>query len=364
MDDAKVFADRDISVGMDGIHIEGILRMNNATIDGEFRVCGARVDGQVQLLELEVLSRRQAVSFEGTIVGGSIHVTPRHLHGQLDFIDMTAPRLVVGPGKTSVGVGSYEVLADRAKIDVLKVEANEFGRIYLRLTDSILDRMDVNLPAQVTVDSAAGVKIAIISGPLLQQADAVETIVSFSDYVPRTYFLEQPWTAFADALANSGKPDVATRLRYKAAARATSVTSMPTRWIRTIYGALVGHGYYPLFSLGWIVVVFLVAWLTSSLSVTHFAPADWRFVTQWLDFNSGESLVDQVRMDSESGYPAFSPFLFALETAIPAATVGQSSQWIVYGSPVLGLWFAVLRAASWVLAALFLAGLTGILRRR
>ncbi|GAA1267415.1 hypothetical protein GCM10009589_20680 [Arthrobacter pascens] len=61
-------------------------------------------------------------------------------------------------------------------------------------------------------------------------------------------------------------------------------------------------------------------------------------------------------------YLPFSPGLFAVDTAIPAAATGQADAWRISGTPWLQGTFAAIRGLAWLLAALLLAGLTGLLR--
>ncbi|WP_158253026.1 hypothetical protein [Cryobacterium sp. Y62] len=55
--------------------------------------------------------------------------------------------------------------------------------------------------------------------------------------------------------------------------------------------------------------------------------------------------------------------MFALDTALPSATTGQSAAWQITGNTWFAILFAAIKGISWILTALLLAGVTGLLRK-
>jgi hypothetical protein len=59
--------------------------------------------------------------------------------------------------------------------------------------------------------------------------------------------------------------------------------------------------------------------------------------------------------------------LYAFDNALPGESIGQAAQWTANGAQGVNSWIPYtlggLKIASWILVALLLAGVTGLLRK-
>jgi hypothetical protein len=78
-----------------------------------------------------------------------------------------------------------------------------------------------------------------------------------------------------------------------------------------------------------------------------------------------DPLTANVSCELYPDYPCFDSFSYALTGVIPAATGNLRPDWAIAASaPVmLTLGLPILRVLAWVLTALLLAGVTGLLRK-
>ena len=184
----------------------------------------------------------------------------------------------------------------------------------------------------------------------------------------------QPWLELASFYDRIGQPSDARWMRYRSAVRTTghgSRWSKPGRWL---YRITTGHGYYaaPL-TLGWLLAIFLTAWAIAASHPDDFTTATTAAIRQ--------DVVDQQKAAGVASpppvpgrvpasawndawdTPQFQPWTYALSTAVPTTSSATSQPW----TPRTG-WLsavlAVLRALSWIFTALFLAGITGLLRKQ
>jgi hypothetical protein len=183
----------------------------------------------------------------------------------------------------------------------------------------------------------------------------------------------QPWYALADVYERNGNPAAARRLRCSAANRITRQSPLPTKIIRRVYWASVGNGYYPLLAILWLPVVVAIAWGIVSHNREDIVPAHaTEAVTAVKDHaaHTGTTADRWLPVTAETpcevlhpGYPCMSSFTFAVNSVLPPAG-STNGNWVVAPNAklVLVLGLPALTLLSWALAALLLAGVTGLLR--
>lgn len=64
-----------------------------------------------------------------------------------------------------------------------------------------------------------------------------------------------------------------------------------------------------------------------------------------------------------SNYPPFSPPLYALDSALPSTTGGQTGAWRLTSTGWIPVVLNILKIIAWISSALLLAGVTGLLRK-
>ncbi len=142
-------------------------------------------------------------------------------------------------------------------------------------------------------------------------------------------------------------------------------------WLRAkacILRITIGYGVYPL--RVWEALAFLVALGFSLFHLGYFRGA----MTPVASSAAGQTayLFFKSHGRRPDGYPAFNSLAYSVENTIQVLRLGQSRYWAPDPSPPTGRpfpaflrwfrWFQIV--AGWVLVALFLAGVTGIARRR
>jgi hypothetical protein len=142
--------------------------------------------------------------------------------------------------------------------------------------------------------------------------------------------------------------------------------------IRYVYGALVGYGYYPLVAAVWLILALVV---TIGVVTTHgedFAPtasnkAAWKITPapgDWVPPITGGTPCYQLKDPST----CLNPVLWSFDNVLPGTlATGQAAQWTANGAQGLNQWLpytlGALKLFSWILVALLLAGVTGLLRK-
>lgn len=197
--------------------------------------------------------------------------------------------------------------------------------------------------------------------------DWLDTIDQPSLDGSRPIFASQPWHELAEIYDQIGQPEDARWLRYNAARRTTRVAPWPSKVARLPYAAFVGYGYYPLFVVGWLAALWLAVFVLCSTNASAFTPSQPNASIVAVDRNGQGDGPERVRVTGASprpaDYPPFDPALFAVDTAVPAVPTGQSTAWRVTGNTWLPGVLAAVKALAWVLTALLLAGVTGLLRK-
>ncbi|UAL31437.1 hypothetical protein K8W59_08360 [Nocardioides rotundus] len=307
-----------VSLSVKSLGAAADLDLRDITALGALRIRGSRIDGNLDL---------SAAGLAGTPV--SLHVEHSVVRDEFN--------LRIAPEGAPVRLGPFEVGA-------------------LRLPGAgqrpVLD-----------VDSPPGWRIGVLAGPVSADPDVLDDWLA-----PVTS--PQPREEIATVIARTGHEDAARRLRYLSAARSSARLGLPGRALRWVYRVSAGYGYYPWRALGWLVVVFAAAWMIAFTQRTEFTTPSTPVVREaivrndpgMLEGGQPPAVVRSGQWRAGWDVAQFHPAGYAATVAVPAAAVTTSTQW----SPPAG-WAAVtlsvLKGAAWVLTALLLAALTGLLRK-
>jgi uncharacterized protein YjbI with pentapeptide repeats len=332
-------------------HIDGQLHMGGAKLNAPdgcaLCLSGAEITGNVVLAELEAAGHVEA-SFSH--VAGALDLRRAKLDNPggnaLDLSAATLGILVLDDAFTAEGRTDLS----HASIHVLSV-----GR----------EKPAHGLPP---LSGAQGWTLGTVLGFLRTDRKSARAWLDTIDTVPRTggrkEFAAQPWKEIAKIYDQIGQPEDARRLRFWAARRTTRVAPWTSKLVRWPYATLVGYGYYPLIVLGWLAALWLTVLVMCCLHAQAFTPTDSRASTVTVTTNNRS---DEVRVTGATApppnYPRFDAGLFAVDTAIPAAETGQANAWRVTENTWLPSVFAAVKGFAWLLTALLLAGITGILRK-
>ena len=121
----------------------------------------------------------------------------------------------------------------------------------------------------------------------------------------------------------------------------------------------VGYGYKPFRVIWWMVGIFVLGCITFRFGGGYMRRAQ---VSAADSVSVSAKAEKSASSPAEVSYPPFCPFLYSLDVFVPLLQLHQTKYWLP-GSWLLWSYFALHSLAGWVLTALFLAALTGLLRK-
>ena len=406
---------------LDGAYIGGGAFLNEFKAEGEVRAIDASIRGTLDLTKTQLINpTEKALYIDRAEIGGSIILEDALTEGEICALGvrvrsqlvLTRAKLtningkvlsldrtnIVGCAFLDKLVASGEIRAPGAHIGsplVLKgAKINNPGRTALDLSGATLDELTLddaltvagrtNLsfvsiriltagskpPRQglLPLSSAHGWKLGTVNGFLRTDRRSAKAWLDTIDTQPVTgrqkNFSSQPWKELARIYDEIGQPEDGRRLRFWAACKTTRVAPWPSKLYRWPYAVLVGYGYYPLIVLLWLTALWLTVLILCSVNAPAFSPSDPRFGTFTITTHGRPEVVRVTGATPQAdNYPSFNPGLFAVDTAIPAADTGQSTAWRVTANTWLPSVFAAIKGIAWLLTALLLTGITGLLRK-
>lgn len=340
--------------------IKGNAYLGGLEAKGEIRADGLHVEGQLDMQRANLsnphgdalnLSRAEVGdTFMGWMeVEGLVRATGTHFSGRLD---LSGARLSKSGRPVQHRLMDFDALyLGGANVDLLLFDTATKVEGLTDLSYATIGILVVGETQPVDglprLSSAQGWTLGTFHGFLrTDRKEAREWLdtITISPLGGRQEFASQPWKELAKIYDQIGQPEDARRLRFWAARRTTRFAPWPSKLVRWPYAALVGYGYYPLIVFGWLAALWLTVFIVCIMNAEAFTPTEYSVP---LPIN----------------YPPFNPAMFALDTAVPAAATGQSAAWRMTGNAYLLGALAAIKAFGWLLTALLLAGITGILRK-
>jgi hypothetical protein len=176
-------------------------------------------------------------------------------------------------------------------------------------------------------------------------------------------FRPQPYRQLAKVLREAGDDSGARKVLFKMECRRTqeerSTYARLKGWVLRLG---VGYGIYPLRAFGWLVLVWALGWGLFRHGYFSGAMAP-------TDKDAYHCFVDHGRLPDH--YQRFTASIYSLENSLPFVNLGQKDHWAPDPNPQGSPWLATsLRGfrwgqvlAGWLLATLFVAGVTGVVRK-
>jgi hypothetical protein len=348
------------ALSLDGARIDGGFFLNRGfSAFGEVRAVAATIVGHLSLDGASLINPdKTALNLEGTSVVGRAHfyaqISGQALLSHTKFeltLTWYQPRVSTSAGE------SLKVNISNASIGFFNLYLGDSSFARFDFTRCTISRLQIDRIESLRLDNAAGLTLTTVQGSLLSNPRAVVRLLTQLQQEPASSFIAQPWKELAGAIERAGEPGQARRIRWEAAKRVTASSWWLPRWTtRRLYSYTVGYGYYPLLTLVWIIflwagVVGISTWLQAD-----FVPTDWHLLQEL-------NAVPAMNPSPLVSYPTFNPFLYALDTALPVSSSGQAAAWRLEGHDWIAAVFAGVKAASWALTALLIAGITGVLRK-
>ena len=326
------------AIGATALYIGGQLDLDKARLrnaDGDaLDLHGAEITGDVFARSLEADGE---VLASGARFGGRLDLRGAKLRNRdgnaLNLESASIKRLTFGPVKIADPLGPVGITG---KVRLYRAEITDL-------------ETDANPPSPLV---ATGWEVTDIHGPLRSDWAAARRWLETT-----TKTSAQPWHALANVYERNGEPAGARRLRFAAARKVTRQSPVPTKILRGIYGGVVGYGYYPLLAGFWLLVI-----VVSSSLIVCANRAD--FVANNSATNSAAiTYLQQTRTPVPTQTP-LQPFSYTLSALLPTAVVNSTSDWTVRSdAAVLNGVLMLLKLSAWILTALLLAGVTGLLRK-
>ena len=386
---ATLTNDNGHALTLNSARIAGSAFLTGLTAAGEVNASGAQISGALGLQQATLtnengfaldLSGAQVSSalLSGLTATGEVNASGAHITGQLDLQQATLTNekgLALTGRAITVGRLLLVGLTARGGLDLSRAEIDEL------VVDD--EPSASGLPAPLI---ASGWQVQDLRGVI---RDDRTTTRRWLDTAPA--FVAQPWHELAQVYDRNGRPADATYLRLHAARRAPQTTRWWSKPPRVAYDLLVGYGYRPMRAGAWLITALLLAVGITGTHKASFEPANLtqacqaaqaarvssptatpaaRGSTAPLCPTDPATAAGRLAVPTGStgcqdlvGYPCLRPGLYALDTVLPpTVTTGQGTSW----RPTT-TWIAYtltfLKAFGWLLTALLLAGVTGLLRK-
>lgn len=346
---------------LDGARVGSTMQAIDLTLDGEFRAVGTSFEGDLDFTGATMNAPGgDAISLQRAQVDGTLFFDVTQLHGTLDAPNLRATTIDIERADFSDPDGDVIIRLDGAAIGTLRLcPATVRGRV--SLVRASIDAFTTNevFPESHTMD---GIRVQDLHGPMRTDPALAATWLDRAD---GSEFAPQPWYQIADFYDRIGQPSDARYLRVGAAARVTRRAPRPTRVARRLYAALVGYGYRPLRPFLWLAVVSAVSigcvLLATGQAFIPSAPtaAAAEHAPSWCPERI--TAASPKRCVNPS-YTEFEPLTAALTLVTPAGAVSNPA-WVP-GQLWLVLALTAIKLAGWLLTALLLAGITGLLRKQ
>jgi hypothetical protein len=382
--------------------VKGSFYLKEFQAEGEVRLYGAQIGGDLFAPGATLANPNGlAVDGQNLRVSGDIDVSQSTVTGELRLIGAQ-----IG-GDLDCSGGSFDRLnLLRASIKST-FRARDWGSKKTRLLNCDLTNASV---AFLDDDAGSwskegtlildGFQYGQISGPsrnaqarlqwLAMQAVAPPTNAD-KETRQQSEFLPQPYRQLAKVLRDAGDDDGAQEVLYEMEARVRQ-PSEPNFWqrpLRRIWNQLlrrtIGYGVYPMRAIWWLIALTLLATSIYGLGYLNgsLTPSDKEAYAAF-----------QKQGAPPPYYPRFNAFIFAMENTVPLLKFGQDGAWTpnagartqnrrpdVQFQPLAGIatfvarhaawltiptfliwfrWFEI--TVGWILATLFLAGVSGIVR--
>lgn len=356
------------------------------TAEGEVDLAGARLGGQLRMTDAVLNGRVLSLVLDHATVAQNLFLDKEFEAAGVIRLSAAQVGGVVGMRHATIrGVGQANdnddekqtsVVADGLRADMVFMDGTfscagnvwlaraQIGTLIVSPTQSMLPRLG----------PATGWRVGDITGAIRDTRKAALAWLGGQDTA-------QPLQEIADVYERIGHPADARWMRYQSAVRSTRREPLFSRVPRRLYQVTTGHGYYPLLSIGWLVAILLGYWALAATHADTFTTSVTSTIRTDLEARAEQQgkltederdeldhpvpdpipgIIEAVHCASSWDVPCFDPGVAALTTVLP--TTAGVHPWSPPGGWV-ALLFALGRVTAWVLTALFLAGVTGLLRR-
>jgi hypothetical protein len=363
------------SITVDRAEINGGAFFRGLTATDGFRAIDAKINGPLILNDADLRSKKGgiALNLEGAEINGFAFLKNLTARGMIyapgakitGYLEMSGAKLINGSGCAlnlqSARLGSVFLTPTMLRGSVVLAGAQIDELV-------VPEKIDILAPNDL---DASGWRLRDIRGVIRHDRRAAADWLTPIDK-KNSEFVAQPWHELANVYERNGHPADARWMRLKAARGVTRTSRPGAKLVRWIYGALTGHGYYPLRAALWLIIAVLV---TIGIVTTHradFAPtaantAAWKLslpASQSAQPITGATPCEQLKDPST----CLDPILWSFDNALPGTlATGQAALWTPNAAEGPNQWLpyalGALKLSGWIFVAMLLAGITGLLRK-
>jgi hypothetical protein len=374
LSDANVINKGGEALVLESADIKGDALLLAVTVTGEVWVRRATV-GRLGLQEARLTNEDGvAMSLDGADIKGGAFLNPVTVTGEVRAIAANIGGQLLLVGGTLSNEGGFVLVLESARLSHLALMpaevkgtiALEAAEISVLTTPNSEERMKVLIGSTL---SASGWRLGDVRGLIRHDRKAA------ADWLNRESteeFAPQPWHELANFYERNGQPADARWMRRKAAQGVTRNSPWWLKPIRWLYGGLTGHGYSPLRAAGWLILAIVASGVIVATNSTVFTPTTANKAALKTPPSAGQPAPPITGAtpceDLQDRSSCMNPTLYAFDNALPGTlATGQAAQWTANGAQGWNMWIPYtlggLKIASWILVALLLAGVTGLLRK-
>jgi hypothetical protein len=196
---------------------------------------------------------------------------------------------------------------------------------------------------------------------------------------PRERFYPQPYDQLAIVYSRAGYDENA-KMVLIAKNRDTTWLSQKSFWERmthSIFGITIDYGYHPFKALMWSLIIIVIGW---GLFYVGDRANVMTPTKEWGRSSKVEATDSHVNYSTSKDYPRFNSFLYSLDMFVPVIDLHMKGYWLPNANrrgdwciseklsiPIHGrflrvwLWLQII--SGWILISLFIAGLTGLVKK-
>ncbi len=376
--DAKMLAREGAALDLSASRVTLGVYARGLVAQGEVLAVGAKFGAEVDFSSAGIFNLEgRALSLDTAEIAGSLSMTGLTALGKINAHAVTVGQQVDLRGAAIHGSMGVKVTFAHSKINVLILRNVQIFQGHVDLSRTKISELwtDPTGPPNIMADFS-GWEVGDISGYIRSNYRALSIWLKDSAEAVRKptdpAFLMQPWRAVADVYDKNGDHSGSRYLRYQAAKRSAHKERLLDSLSSWIYGALVGFGYKPARSAVWLVLVGIVTGIMIINNKENYVPVD--------PSVARAAAIDHATRNNESpppeidgstpcelipAYPCLKSGIYALNNVIPAAAATPRPDWVISSQApwYLPIVMAVLRVGSWILLAMLLAGVTGLLRK-
>ncbi|MGA3054523.1 MAG: hypothetical protein ABSD63_09975 [Candidatus Korobacteraceae bacterium] len=356
----KDFSRSGIALNADGIDVKGYVFLRKSTTKGAVRLLGAQIGAN---LECDGGAFTNPPQKDLPRSGTALDAERSNVKGMVFLRDGFTADGVVNLDAAQIGRGFSCANANfqRATLQLRDASAASLIDSGLNDTSSVADGGPTIWPQPSKLPLDGFVYRHIYSEGRIN----VTKRLYWLGLQPTTPFRQQPYLQLAKILRESGDLDGAKQVleKMEALRRSHDGPGWMARLWSWILRRSIGYGYHPGRAIWLIILLSVVGWIVygTSYHAGRMAPTDKDAYNEFRDPKTTGQVPPH--------YPNFSAPIYSLENSLPLVKLGQGDKWQPDPGrkgplPTFILWFLRVQIMlGWLLATLFVAGVSGIVRK-